>query len=214
MLRRILILATAAALLSPLAAQPVADRWEKDIQAFEASQAAIEPGGVVFIGSSSIRRWDIDKWLPELDAINLGYGGTVTSDIIRHAPRILLPLEPRLVVIYVGDNDIGRGKSPDQVAADFTQLTGMIKRELPSTKTIFISLKPSIARWDSWGKMQVANAKIRAICDADDSLVFADIGPPMLDVDGRPRPELFVEDGLHLTDAGYDTWTDVLKPLL
>ena len=214
MLRRILILATAAALLSPLAAQPVADRWEKDIQAFEAAQAAIEPGGVVFIGSSSIRRWDIDKWFPELNAINLGYGGTATSDIIRHAPRILLPLEPRLVVIYVGDNDIGRGGSPDQVAADFQRLTGLIERELPSTKIIFISLKPSIARWDSWGKMQVANAKIRAICDADDSLVFADVGPPMLGANGEPKPELFVEDGLHLSDAGYDTWADVLKPLL
>ena len=90
----------------------------------------------------------------------------------------------------------------------------MIKRELPSTKIIFISLKPSIARWDTWGKMQVANARIRAICDADDSLIFADVGPPMLGADGKPRPELFVEDGLHLTDAGYDTWADVLKPLL
>ena len=90
----------------------------------------------------------------------------------------------------------------------------MIERELPSTKIIFISLKPSIARWDSWGKMQVANAKIRAICDADDSLVFADVGPPMLGTNGEPKPELFVDDGLHMTDAGYDTCADVLKPLL
>jgi lysophospholipase L1-like esterase len=41
-----------------------------------------------------------------------------------------------------------------------------------------------------------------------------DVASPMLGGDGRPKPELFVEDGLHMTPAGYDIWTAVVSQAL
>ena len=43
---------------------------------------------------------------------------------------------------------------------------------------------------------------------------FVDIVPQMIGADGKPRKELLVEDGLHMTPAGYKIWNDALRPLL
>lgn len=45
-------------------------------------------------------------------------------------------------------------------------------------------------------------------------LAFVDVFTPMLDARGEPRPELFVQDMLHLNDAGYAIWTPRVAPWL
>src|SRR5581483_3446273 len=98
-----------------------ASRWESAIAAFvkQDQEKAPAKNGVVFVGSSSIRLWNLPKSFPELGALNRGFGGSELADSVRLASRLVLKHEPRLVVLYAGDNDIGSGKSPEQVAADF-----------------------------------------------------------------------------------------------
>ncbi len=107
----------ACALVAQNAQDP--DRWESAMQAFEKQdkQNPPEKGGIVFIGSSSIRRWDLKKSFPDLDLINRGFGGSVIADSIRYFDRIVTPLKPRTVVLYAGDNDIGRGMTAQEVFA-------------------------------------------------------------------------------------------------
>ena len=45
-------------------------------------------------------------------------------------------------------------------------------------------------------------------------LTYLDIVPQMLGTDGKPRKELLVADGLHMTAAGYKIWNDALRPVL
>lgn len=59
-----------------------------------------------------------------------------------------------------------------------------------------------------------ANALIAAECRKDQRLGYADVYTPMLDAKGGVRPELFVQDMLHMNEAGYAMWTRVLAPLL
>ena len=199
----------------PLAAQDP-DRWEPAMQAFEKADRETPPakGGLVFIGSSSIRRWDLGKSFPDLGAINRGFGGSQIEDSIRYADRILLPLEPKTIVLYAGDNDINSGKSADRVVADFEAFAAKLHGALPKTRILFIGVKPSIKRWHLIETIREANARIERLCDADERLVFIDVDAAMLGPDGKPRPELFVEDGLHLTALGYAVWTQILKPHL
>jgi hypothetical protein len=104
-------------------APPAADRWEITIAAFEAEDKLAPPpkDAVVFIGSSSIRLWDLKKSFPDLVALNRGFGGSQMSDAVKYARRIFTPYKPRLIVLYEGDNDLNAGKSPTQVAADFEE---------------------------------------------------------------------------------------------
>ncbi len=191
-------------------------RWESAIRAFEEKDRTSPPmhKGVVFVGSSSIRFWDLGKSFPGMDLINRGFGGSELADSVFFAPRIVLPYEPRTVVLYAGDNDIGFGRSPEQVAADFREFARVVHAKLPKCRIVYLSIKPSPLRWKLVDKGRRANELIAEQCKADDRLVFVDVATPLLGPDGRPRRELFRGDGLHLNEKGYDIWAAVVKPHL
>ncbi len=196
--------------------QPDFMRWEKAIQAFEKQdQTKLPPqNAILFTGSSSIVAWKLPKSFPMLDTINRGFGGSQLADAIHFAPRIVTKHKPRVVVLYAGDNDIASGRAPEQVAADFREFVRVVHKELPKTKIVFLSIKPSIARWKLWDKMGQANKLIAEQCAKDERLIYLDVGPPMLDAAGKPKPELFAADGLHLSEKGYELWASLLKPQL
>ncbi|MCP4246456.1 MAG: hypothetical protein GY778_05355 [bacterium] len=216
-LARVSIAAAAvAALLIPFASATAADRWEAAIQQFEERDKTSPPpkGGIVFIGSSSIRKWDLDQYFPGLQVVNRGFGGSQMADSVRYADRILIPYEPRVVVVYAGDNDINAGKSSGQVFADYQSFVTKVHGSLPKTKIIFVAIKPSLKRWNLVEKMRRANGMVREAAAKDPRLEYLDIDQPMMGADGRPRPELFAADGLHLSPQGYELWTSRLRPLL
>jgi len=204
------------ALAGGVHAQQQADRWESAIRAFEKQDELHPPSkqAVLFVGSSSIRRWDLGKSFPGLVTINRGFGGSQLADSVRYAERLILKHEPRVVVVYAGDNDLAQGKSPEQVCADFQALVAEIHGQLPHTKIIYIAVKPSIKRWNIVAQGREANRLIRAVTDGDERLGFLDIQQAMLGADGTPRKELFVADGLHLSDEGYKLWAAMLGPQL
>ena len=191
-------------------------KYEKEIAAFEKKDKEAPPPqeGILFVGSSTIRLWKLDKSFPELHAINRGFGGSQLADSVYFAPRIVLKYRPRTVVLYAGDNDLAGKKSPEQVFADFQTFAALIHKELPKTKLIFIAIKPSIKRWDIRDKGQKANALIEAYCKEDPRRLFVDLAPAILGKDGKPQADLFIKDGLHLNEKGYAAVSDILRPHL
>jgi lysophospholipase L1-like esterase len=200
---------------APAAAQQ-GGGWESAIAEFEAVDLASPPppGGIVFVGSSSIRLWDVEKYFPGLRIINRGFGGSQLSDAVRYAERIVIPYKPRIVVVYAGDNDIYAGMTSEQVAVQFEQFVRTVRAKLPDVRIVFIGLKPSLQRWAVVERMRLANELIRGFAGHDDNVAFVDVDHAMLGWDETPRPELFVEDGLHLTPHGYELWSTLLRPLL
>jgi lysophospholipase L1-like esterase len=191
-------------------------RWEKDIQKFEEAEKTqpVEPGGIVFVGSSSIRMWDLTKAFPGLPVVNRGFGGSHLADSVAYLDRLVVKHRPRLVVLYAGDNDIQHGLSSEQVVEDYRRFVDALHRALPDTRIVYIPIKPSVARWEKYPQMAKANRAIRAIIDESPFQDYLAIEEPMLNTEGVPNPALFQEDGLHLNEAGYQIWTELLRPLL
>ena len=191
-------------------------RWESAMKAFEEQDAKQPPpkNGILFVGSSSIRKWDLKKWFPDRNAINRGFGGSEVSDSVEFADRIILKHSPRVVVVYAGDNDIAHEKTPQQVCDDYKKLVGLIHADLPRTKVVFIAVKPSIKRWALVDKIREANRLVTEFTANDERLAFVDIDKPMIGSDGTPQPDLFVKDGLHLSEKGYALWTKLVRPHL
>ena len=200
------------------AQQPVdPNRWESTIQKFEAEDRQSGParGDIVFIGSSSIARWtNLAESFPDLKVINRGFGGSEMSESARYAPRVVVPRAPRIVVLYTGENDLNRGLTPDAVASDFSTFVETVRTSTPATRIVVIGLKPSLLRWKLREAMHQTNTLIRTRCTADSNCVYVDPWPSMIGKDGTPKPELFVEVGLHMTPDGYTVWTQMLKPHL
>ena len=194
------------------------DRWEATIKKFEDADKVAPPtqNGIVFIGASSIVRWNLPDSFPELGprAINRGFGGSLAADSTRYADRIVIPYKPRIVVFYAGDNDVEANHTPEQIAGDFTAFERKVHAALPATQIVFISIKPSIRRFPWIEQIKGANALVRQYCATHPNLTFVDIVPQMIGADGKPRKELLVEDGLHMTPAGYTIWNDALRPHL
>jgi lysophospholipase L1-like esterase len=197
-------------------AAAAADRWESAIQAFEAQDRKSAPakGGIVFVGSSSIRLWSVERSFPGMGVLNRGFGGSHLADSVRYVERIVTPYQPRVVVLYAGDNDLAAGKSPEQVAADYRKFVAKVHAALPKARIVYIAVKPSLARWKLIEKVRETNRLIRDSAGQDSRLVFVDVERPMLGPDGKPRPGLFLRDGLHLNAEGYRIWTDLVRPHL
>ncbi len=200
---------------APQAAAPT-DRWAADMASFEAQDRSNPPalGGIVFVGSSSIRLWDLEKHFPRAGVLNRGFGGSEIADSVTHVDLLVLRHKPRTVVFYAGDNDLAAGKTPDAVADAFKGFAGKVHAALPQARIAFIGIKPSVRRWAMIAKVRQANALVREYCDTDDRIAFVDVDGPMIGWDGKPRKDLFVDDGLHLSARGYALWTTLVQPFL
>jgi lysophospholipase L1-like esterase len=199
----------------PAWAQSAQDYWEKDIAAFEAADRQSPPprGEVLFVGSSTIRLWDLKASFPDLQTINRGFGGSSMADATRYVDRIVVPHAPRTVVVYAGDNDI-MGITAEQITIEFERFVRAVHAKLPETRIVYIGIKPSLLRWAQVDRMRAANTMIEQFCQRDDRLAFVDVDHAMLGWDEKPRPELYVQDGLHLTPAGYQILNVLVRPYL
>lgn len=185
-------------------------RWVESLNAFaEADRAqAPSPGGVLFVGSSSIRLWtDLETQFDVTPVIiKRGFGGSRLSDCARYADRLVLPYQPRLVVVYAGDNDLAEGATPQQVLDSFKQLVATVRQDLPQTRIAYVSIKPSPLRLALLPQIQEANRLIEQFASGGPGLDYIDVHSKMLDATGMPRADLYQADQLHLNSAGYGLW--------
>ncbi|MED5261280.1 MAG: SGNH/GDSL hydrolase family protein [Myxococcota bacterium] len=191
--------------------------FESAIQAFEEEDRANPPvpGVTVFVGSSSFVFWaDLAEDMAPAPVLNRGFGGAHMAHVLHNVHRVVTPYAPRLVVVYAGDNDLraGSGKTAEGVAAEYAELVEAIHSRQPDARVEFITIKPSVSRWEQWPEMERANELIAAQARADERLGVIDIASPMRGPDGRPREGLFMFDGLHLNRAGYELWAKEVRP--
>ena len=193
------------------------EQWEEAIVAFESQDRKSPPssGGVLFIGSSSIRKWDsLSEDFPNKNVINRGFGGSKIPDSIHFFERIVQPYKPSVIVLYAGDNDIGGGHTAQQVFDNFKVFSNLVAKRLPEAKLVFIAIKPSVTRWGLALEMHEANREIEKYSKRQSHISYANIWNPMLSDEGKPRPELFIADGLHLNAEGYKIWARVVNEKL
>jgi lysophospholipase L1-like esterase len=185
------------------------DFYEPEVRELEKKHPAIVCP-VVFYGSSSIRLWPLLEQKGGI--VNRGFGGSTLEACVYYFERLVTPLQPRSLVVYAGDNDLGDGRSPEQVLASFKQLAVKIERCLPGMPYGFISVKLSPARIGISDRIRRTNDLIQKEMECHPQGYFIPISLSMLDEQGRPRPDLFLADGLHLSLSGYRLWEQLLHP--
>jgi lysophospholipase L1-like esterase len=197
------------------AAQPFAS----DIAAFKKQDSISFPpkNAILFVGSSSFTKWkDVQNYFPGYTIINRGFGGSVLKDVIRYEQDIIFPYQPKQIVIYCGENDVA---SSDTVTGKivlerFKQLFTDIRTQFPKTPVAFISLKPSPSRWQMKERMIAANVLIRKYLKKKKHTKFINVWDSMLDADGQPLKDIFIEDKLHMNAKGYSIWQKIMLPYL
>ncbi len=192
---------------------PAQARWQGSLGAFASADQAQRPasGGLLFVGSSTIRLWPhLAQDFSAQPVLQRGFGGSTLADCSALTRELVTQYKPRQVLLYAGDNDLAEGRSPAEVLASFARFVQRVRAELPGTRIDYIAIKPSPARLALLPKVREANALIARHARTLKEVGYIDIFSPMLNAEGQPRPELFRADRLHLNAAGYQLWQSVI----
>ncbi|HSZ87257.1 MAG TPA: GDSL-type esterase/lipase family protein [Puia sp.] len=190
-----------------------------DIQNFK-KQDSINPPPqhpILFVGSSSFTKWtDVQSYFPKYTIINRGFGGSSLPDIIRYANDIIFPYHPKQVVIYCGDNDLAFSDSVTSrmVFNRVRKLFLLIREKMPNENIVYISIKPSPSRVRLIPKVVEANNMIKQFLAEQKNALFVDVYHLMLDKDGKPIDDIFIQDKLHMNAKGYAIWQKAIEPYL
>ncbi|SIQ39405.1 GDSL-type esterase/lipase family protein [Maribacter ulvicola] len=169
---------------------------------------------IVFTGSSSVRLWrNLQDAFPEHQIVNSGFGGSQASDLLLFIDELVLSYNPKKVFIYEGDNDLWAKKRPTNVLDTIAEIIRRIKAKNASTQIILIAAKPSISRWKIRGKYKRLNRKMNRFTQNDPTLFYVDVWKPMLNK-RKLKTDIFIEDGLHMNQKGYDIWYEAMKDLV
>lgn len=191
-----------------------AKMWDAEINSLTEIDVKQTPpkNPILFVGSSSMRFWrNLRQSFPTLNVINRGFGGSRLEDVNHYFDRIVTPYNPKIIVLYAGENDVNEGIAPETVLESYRKFWTMMRAKFPKIKFIYVALKPSPARWAIANKYKQANALIKNEIAKDKRAVFVDVWTPMLGANGEPRPEIFVADNLHMNEKGYEIWRNVLE---
>ena len=197
-------------------ADPDPHRFDKEVEVFGTlDRAPTRPVDTLFVGSSSIRLWDLDKSFPKRGYLNRGFGGAQTSDILHFAPEVIIRYRPRRIVYFCGVNDIAAGKSPERVLRDFRRLVKLVRAEIPDIEWIVLAHKPSPARAKFLPQVQRANELFaNHLRDDPDGHFVSATFDQLVDAAGEIRTELFVDDRIHMNEEGYRLWTSAVDGVL
>ncbi len=209
----LLMTAAVAAAEPPKGPAKVTPRFDAEVAALAARPLPVDGVSTLFLGSSSIRLWDVGMSFPTLHALNRGFGGAATADVLHHYNRVVAGLQPATVVVYVGENDIAAGATAEAATTDVLTLLARLRTDMPRARIAYLSMKPTPLRWDLYARMMAANAAIKAQA-ATIGFDFIDVGGALLDEAGKPDARYFGVDGLHLNERGYERWTSIVERYL
>jgi lysophospholipase L1-like esterase len=191
--------------------------FERQLLRFDRSLIHSERSSIVFYGSSSIRLWKslADDFVnTSSKIINRGFGGSTMTQCWQQFKRVILPLEPCLLIIYAGENDIADEQTPASIQIVFRQLIATIRRFYSSLPIVYISIKPSPSRVKQINDMNRTNTLIRDDITSMTNVHYIDVFHSMLNTDGTPRTDLFTTDQLHMNANGYAIWQRIIETYL
>ncbi len=197
------------------ALQPFAE----EIETFRKADSLAFPsaGSILLVGSSSFTMWkDVDAYFPGRTIVNRAFGGSTLEDLIRYRYQVLFPYQPKQIVMYCGENDFAASDtvSVATVFGRFQTLFQLIRARYPSVPFLYVSMKPSPSRKHLMGRFEETNHLIGSYLKQYRRTVFADVYHAMLQTDGSPMADIFLEDQLHMNAKGYAIWKQILVKYL
>jgi len=211
------VLVAAAAALATVAATAAPNRFEPQVKAYEVADRASPPpsGAILLVGDSQFFRWKtVHEDLAGYTVINRGIDSFQLSDLLFFADRLVLPYQPRLIVLHVGGNDVHNGRTPEEVLADFQAFVAKVRVKYPQIPIAFSSLTPGPGRWDEADRRRATNQLVAGYVRTHPNLHFINLWDAMLTPEGKPREDIWVEDRVHPNHAGYLIRVQLMRPLL
>ena len=196
-----------------------AKKWENDIKKLEIldQKENYSDQAILFIGSSSIRKWDsIKEDLNPYKPIKRGYGGAHYYDLVHFTKRLVSPHKVKAIAIFVANDITGEKEgindlSPKEVLNLAKFVVKQIRKTHKKTPIFFIETTPTSSRWKVWNKISKANGLIKDFTSKNKNMFYIDTRTFYIKSNGMPNDEFFIADKLHLNNKGYKLWGKIIK---
>jgi len=192
-------------------------RYLETIEAYE--QYPVETGKVLLYGSSFFRNWGFDRareqWAANsgLEVVNHGFGGATVDELLYYYDRLVRPYQPSAVVLRPGHNDLTRGLTPEQAWFQTERLIAWLRTDWPEIPIVILQVFDTkrFANAERRALNAEYNRRMQAFAAETEGVSTVDLDPFFHDETGEFR-DIFVEDGLHLTNSGYEEMAAWLTP--
>lgn len=162
--------------------------------------------GIAFVGDSLTADGRWDEWFPEENVRNFGAGGDTTDDLLSRLVEVI-DSHPSTVVLLIGTNDLAWRRSVEHIVRNIETALVRLRKALPESYLLVESVLPREREYAEvikdinrhlWQFAPTVRAQ------------YLDLWPALAGGDGGIQPE-YSDDGLHLTERGYDAWLAELR---
>lgn len=184
----------------------MSSEFDQEVEALRDRSQANGPQNklVLFYGSSSFTLWgDLDRYFPEYNVANHGFGGSTLDDCVAYFDRLVTDFNPGAIILYAGDNDLANGATPEHVLACLNAFIDRKRRTLGAIPTAYVSIKISPARFDIMHRIGYTNRIIERRLGAEPDVRFVDITRRMTGRGLIPFLDYYASDPLHMNRDGY-----------
>lgn len=172
-------------------------------------------GSVVFIGDSLTAGWkDLAAAFPNLRIANRGIGGDTSRGLLFRFTEDALDLEPKAISLCIGGNDLSAHADPAGVVANIAAMVEQARARFPELPIVLYQIPPrdNPKAPTKPGAQADLNRRIAEFGAAKERIVVVDLFTALGDGSGKPVPEFFGQDRLHLAGPGYVKWAEAVKP--
>lgn len=200
---------------------PSPEKWEPlhaaNVQ--RAKNAAQSGSDLVFYGDSITEAMGyspaaLQPFKDNFSSLNptaLGIGGDGIKQLLYRLNHGEMQGNPKAVVMNIGTNDIG-SVSTEDIVKTVKQSIESVQLRSPNSKIVLMGILPRTAAGDpDNARVAATNAALSRLATANGAVQFVDLRSSFLDSNGKQRAELYQQDKLHLSPAGYKAWADGLK---
>ena len=181
------------------------------------------PENIVFLGDSITDFYDLKKYYPEYNIVNSGISGNITTDILNNMEERVYRYNPSKVFLLIGINDLAREIPKDEIVSNIEKITKEIKENRPETEIYVESIypindsddekiyHPILVNRNNEDVVEV-NTEIKKYCK-ENRIEYIDLYSELIDEDKNLKLE-YTNEGLHISDEGYEFITKELKKYL
>ncbi|MBI5641199.1 MAG: GDSL family lipase [Nitrospirae bacterium] len=167
---------------------------------------------LVFLGDSLTEFFDWQKRFPEFEVMNLGISGETVEGLLARLDRVTSRVRnPDLVFLMTGINDIAMEEY--EITAAYRKVLDILTASFKNSHVVVQSLLPVRLPWISNNEIVKINRSLQEIA-GELRIVYLDIYRFFVDTNGNPVAQYLMEDGVHLSAAGYNKWSRAIEDFL
>jgi lysophospholipase L1-like esterase len=193
--------------------------WRQTLEG-QLKRAKEGPAPLVFLGDSLVQGWsEQPRWkehYAKLGAVNLGVGGDGTAQLLYRIEKgILDGLNPKVVVLSVGVNNVWPGFNAEDTVKGIQAVIAAIQAKAPGAKVLLVSHWHFFDKGDGGSRKRVdtINAALRTFADGR-KVRLLDISESLLKPGRELDLKFYAGDKLHLSAEGYRLWAEAMDPVL